>query len=320
VSTTGIAGLTLGGGLGWLMGKCGLACDNLVQAEVVCADGSVVIANESEHADLFWGLRGGGGNFGVVTRFEYRLHPLQQVVAGMILYPMTRAAEVLRCYRDCTAEASDELTAMGALLTTPDLQPAVGAIVCHCGDAAEAQRALRPLRSVGGALADTIGPMPYIALQTMLDATTPPGRYNYWKASFAPTLDDGLITELVAGTAAIPSPLSSVLIEHLHGAVSRVGAADTAFGVRQTQYSIGIFSAWEDVRAQDTNVDWTQGLNAAVRPFSGERSYVNYLADANSPQLRAAFGANYERLTDVKARYDRDNFFRVNFNIPPRKA
>lgn len=218
VSSTGIAGLTLGGGLGWLMGKCGLACDNLVEAEVLCANGRLVIANEREHTDLFWGLRGGGGNFGVVTRFEYRLHPLRGVLAGMVLYPMRRAAEVLECYRASTADCADELTAMALLLTTADLEPAVGVIVCHCGDAANAERAVRPLRSLGGALVDTVGRIPYLGLQAMLDETAPAGRCNYWKASFVPTLDDTLIAALIAESATIPSPFSSILVEHLHGA------------------------------------------------------------------------------------------------------
>ncbi len=320
VSSTGIAGLTLGGGLGWLMGKCGLACDSLVEAEVVSADGQVRIANESEHADLFWALRGGGGNFGVVTRFEYALTPIETILGGMVLYPMSRAAEFLARYRDCTQAAPDELTVMGALLTTPDLQPAAGALVCHCGDLDQGAKLLEPLRSMGGALVDTIAPMPYLDLQCMLDASVPPGRNNYWKATFAPAIDTGLIDALADCASRISSPLSSILIEHLHGAVCRVAPEATAFGARSQQYSVGIFSAWEDSAESPVHMEWTRATHAAVQPFSAGAAYVNYLAeDPGNPQ-RASFGSNYGRLVDVKTRYDAQNLFRVNFNIPPERA
>jgi FAD/FMN-containing dehydrogenase len=317
VSSTGIAGLTLGGGLGWLMGKCGLACDNLMRAEVVCADGRVVVADdENDYADLMWALRGGGGNFGVVTRFEYRLHPIRQVLAGMLIYPMSRAHELLRRYGDCTAAAPDELTVMAMVLTTADLVPAVGVIVCHSGDLAEGEQLVRPLRSLGGSLADTVAPMAYVDLQCMLDATAPAGRKNYWKASLVPDIEDGLISALIEHSAAIPSTFSSILIEHLHGAVSRVAATDTAFGMRDPQYSIGIFSVWEE-GTPERHAQWAGAAHDAVQLYSAGNAYVNYLGEDAAPQLRASYGGNYERLVAVKRKYDPGNLLRVNANIPP---
>lgn len=318
VSTTGIAGLTLGGGFGWLMGKCGLACDNLVEAEVVCADGRVLTTSETEHPELLWALRGGGGNFGVVTRFVYALVEIDRPLAGTVLYPLSRAAEFLERYRDCTAQAPDDLTIMAALLTTPDLQPAVGAIVCHCGDAKEGERMIAPLRTMGGELVDTIAPMAYTDLQSMLDASVPSGRNNYWKASFVPALGRDLIDVLSDRAACITSPLSSILIEHLHGAVCRVAPEATAFGLRSEQYSVGMFSAWIDPAESGAHQSWTRETFAAVEPHSAGASYVNYLGEDSAAQIRASFGANYPRLVEVKRQYDPDNLFRVNFNISPR--
>jgi len=317
VSSTGIAGLTLGGGLGWLMGRCGLACDNLLSADVVTADGRLLVASAGEHADLFWGLRGGGGNFGIVTSFEYRLHPIATVLAGLILYPMSRARDVLRAYRDCTAVAPDELTIMGALLATPDGTPAVGAIVCHCGVLDEGKRLIAPLRRLGAPLVDTIAPTPYVALQSMLDPSAPAGRRNYWKASFVRDLSDAAIDALIAPAAGMPSPYSSVLIEHLHGAVTRVAPAATAFGVRTDHYSIGIFSVWEDAADSAAHIRWARDTASGMEPFSDGGAYVNYLGEDGQMQVRAAYGANYDRLAALKNIYDPTNFFRLNQNIPP---
>jgi FAD/FMN-containing dehydrogenase len=319
VSSTGIAGLTLGGGLGWLMGKYGLSCDNLLSADVVTADGRFLMACSGENDDLFWGVRGGGGNFGIVTSFEYQLHPVRTVLGGMILYPSTMAKEVLRRWRDCTTTAPDELTLMGALLTAPDGIPMVGAAVCYCGPPTEGERLLQPLRSLGAPVVDLIRPMPYTELQTMLDATVPSGRQNYWKASFVDALTDEAIDVLVAQTAAMPSPYSSVLIEHLHGAVCRVDPDATAFGTRQEQYSVGIFAVWLDPAESAPHVGWARQVAAALARFDTGRVYVNYLGEEGEPRVRAAYRTNYERLVTLKNKYDPTNFFRVNQNIPPRE-
>lgn len=317
VSSTGIAGLTLGGGLGWLMSKYGLSCDNLLAADVITADGRFLTASETENEDLFWGVRGGGGNFGIVTSFEYRVHPVGPVLGGMLLHPRSKATDVLRCFRDRCAAAPDELTLMGALLTTPDGTPAVGVAGCYCGPSADGERLLQPFRSLGAPLADMMQPMLYVDLQSMLDATVPPGRQNYWKANFVRDLTDEAIDTIVAHAAAMPSPYSSVLIEHLHGAACRVDPDATAFGSRDTQYSIGVFSVWLDPAESDTHVAWARDFSAALERFATGSVYVNYLGEDEGTRVRAAYATNFERLVALKKKYDPTNFFRVNQNIRP---
>ncbi len=320
ISTTGIAGLTLGGGVGWLNGRFGLACDNLVAADVVTADGQLVHASERDSADLFWGLRGGGGNFGIVTSFEYRLHALgPTVLAGPVFHPASRAREVLRFVRDFTAAEPDELTTYAGLLTGPDGAPLVGVVVCYAGAPADGERLVAPLRRFGPPLVDQIGPMPYVAVQRMFDEAFPPGRYSYWKSSLAAELSDDLIEAVAEHMARVPSPHSAVMLEHYHGAYARKGPGDTAYPHRRPTYDVVIIANWVDPARHDDNVKWARGLFQAVQPQLSRGAYVNFLdADDGADRVRAAYGDNYDRLAALKRRYDPTNFFRMNQNVAPR--
>src|SRR5689334_7950863 len=240
ISTTGIAGLTLGGGLGWLMRSYGLACDNLIAADVVTADGRQVTASADENADLFWGLRGGGGNFGVVTSFTYRLHPVGPMLGGMLVHPAARADAVLRHYRDVTSAAPDGLTTFAALMTSPDGAPIVAVLPSWNGPLAEGEAAIRPLREFGPPLADQVGPMAYTQLQSMLDEGFPSGLQVYWRSDFLTDLNNEAIAAIVDHFGRITSPLSAIIIEQLGGAVARVGADDTAFTHRDADYNLAI--------------------------------------------------------------------------------
>jgi len=325
VSTTGIAGLTLGGGLGWLMSKHGVAADNLLSAEVVTADGRVLTANATENADLFWALRGGGGNFGVVTSFEYRLHAVEPLVtAGPVVHSFDEAANVLRFYRDFTADIADELSVIGALGHAPDGSGTKVAIIlpCHVGSADQAQRDLEPLTTFGSPIDVQIGPMPYTAVNTVFfDASYPKGSLNYWKSTFLGDLSDAAIDALVARFSTSPSTMggTAVGIEHFHGEVTRVPVEATAIPHREPGYDVLIASNWTDPLDTDKNVSWTRESFAALAPFAVDRRYVNYLDvdDTGEDPTRAAFGPNYERLVDVKTKYDPANLFRLNQNIEP---
>ena len=317
VSKTGIAGLTLGGGVGWLVRKYGLTCDNVLSFDVVTADGSLLTANVEENTNLFWGLRGGGGNFGVVTSFEYRVYPVGTVLGGMILYPRDQAVDVLRFYRDFTQSAPEELTAYAALLHTPDGDPVVGVIPCYCGDLAEGERVLAPLHGFGTPLLDTIGPIPFPKMQSMLDDAFPDGNQNYWKSTFLREFSDEAIAIMVDHANQATSPMTVVVIEYYGGAASRVGTADTAFAHREAQYDIGILSQWTDAADSRRQIDWTRGLFDALRPYSSGAYLLNFLDVEGDDTIRAAFGENYARLVEVKNEYDPKNFFRVNQNIRP---
>jgi FAD/FMN-containing dehydrogenase len=318
ISTTGIAGLTLGGGVGWLMRRHGLACDNLIAAEVVTADGRVLTASAEEHPDLFWGLRGGGGNFGVVTSFTYRLHPRGQVLGGMLVHPADRARETLHFYREATRTAPDDLTLFGGLLSSPEGVPIAAYVLCHGGDPARAEADLRPIRAFGPPLADQVAPMPYPVLQSMLDEGFPAGMQVYWTAHFLTDLSDEAIETLVAHFGRITSPLSAILIEHLGGAVARVGPDETAFAYREAPYNLAIVARWLDPSEADRHVAWARELRDAMRPFA-HGVYVNYLGVGDdADRVLTAYGpAKYERLAKVKATYDPDNVFRLNQNIRP---
>jgi FAD/FMN-containing dehydrogenase len=321
ISTTGIAGLTLGGGLGWLMRKHGLTCDNLLAAAVVTADGRQVRAGAGEHEDLLWGLRGGGGNFGVVTALEYRLHPLGPVMAGTIHYPRARARQVLRFYRDYLAAAPDDLGTSIALATTADGEPVVYVVVCYCGSPAEADAVVRPLCQVGPPLAADVRPRPYVELQSLSDAGFPFGLLNYWKSAFLADLSDEAIDAAVDCAAGAPSPRSFSVIEHLGGAVARVDAGATAFAHRDRRFNFSILSIWEDPAATEANVAWARRYWEAMRPFAADAVYVNYLGDEGQERVVAAYGrAKYERLVVLKNTYDPANVFRRNQNIRPLAA
>jgi FAD/FMN-containing dehydrogenase len=318
ISMTGIGGLTLGGGLGYLMRSRGLACDNLIGATVVLADGSVIHTSETERPELLWGLRGGGGNFGIVTEFEYRLYPLDGVYAGLLIHPRERAVEALGAYRDLTQAAPDELTTFFALLNTPEGAPVAAYLLAFAGDADAGEGAAAPFRAFGEAIADVVAPMPYVALQQMLDEAFQPGPPVYWRSHFLTGLPDEAIETMVAGANAAPSPLSNVLVEHLGGAVSRVGNDDTAFDHRDAEYNFAIIAKWLDPSEAEANIAWARGLWEAMQPYA-RGAYVNYLGVGDAPErVRAAYSPQkYARLAALKRQYDPDNVFRFNQNIPP---
>ena len=317
VSTTGIGGLTLGGGLGWLMSKYGLAADNLIGVELVTADGDVLEV-DAAHPDLFWAVRGGGGNFGVVTSLTYRLHPLRTIVGGLIAHPIDAAPAMLRFYRDAVADASDDLTVFAGLVHAPDGSGAKFAamVVFHSGETADAERDLAPFEAWGSPLVVQVGPMPYPVMNTILDAGYPKGALNYWRSSFTRGLSDELIDIAVARFAGVPSPMSAILFEHFHGAVTRVDASATAVPHRAEGWNLFIPSVWTDVGDSDENIAWTRESFAALRPHFGAGRWLNYLGDDEADDaVRAAYGPNYERLREVKRRYDPENVFHLNHNI-----
>ena len=321
VSSTGVAGLTLGGGLGWLMGRYGLALDNLLSAEVVQADGRVVAASEREHPDLFWALRGGGGNFGVVTSFEYRLHPVGPVVTGgLVAWPFAAAFDVLRHFRDVTASLPDDLTVFGGLVHAPDGsgEKLAVMVMCHCGTPAEGEAAVAPIKRFGAPALDAAGPMPYAQLNAMLDGAYPRGALNYWKSSFLSGLTDEAIRTVIDCFAACPTPMGQLLLEHFHGAVTRVGVTETAFPHRAEGYNMLVLSEWTDPRQTEACTAWARDSFAALRPYAGAGRYVNYFdADERGDAVAAAYGPNHARLGGIKAKYDPGNVFRLNQNILP---
>jgi FAD/FMN-containing dehydrogenase len=317
VSSVGIAGLTLGGGFGWRMRHYGLACDILRSVDIVTAVGRLLTASATENPDLFWAVRGGGGNFGVVTSFEYQLHPAGQLLAGLLLYPVTMATEVLTFYREFTKTAPDELTVWAILLTAADGAPTLALLVCYDGSGPVAQQAVQPLRDVGPPLADHLGPMSYREVQTLFDAAFPAGLRSSWKSSYLAELSGDAIATMVDQFATVPSPQSAVLIEHLGGAVSRVGNDETAFSDRAAPYSFLIASVWPDATQSAQNVHWTDECWQAMQPFASGGVYVNYLGEEGQDHVKAAYGRNYDRLVAVKNKYDPTNLFRVNQNIPP---
>jgi FAD/FMN-containing dehydrogenase len=318
VPSTGIAGLTLGGGLGYLMRRFGLACDNLLSADIVTADGQLRTASAMENEDLFWGLRGGGGNFGIVTSFEYQLHPVgPMVLGGLIVHPLSAAKDVVRFYREFAPTAPDELTTHLACLTTPEGDPVVVFVVCYSGPADQGEGVIRPLREFGSPLHAAVGPMPYTEVQALGGPLYPPGRLNYWKSSFIDELPDAAIETMVSQFAAAPSPFSAVALEQLGGAVSRVGRDQTAFSQRSAPYSLIITAEWTDPAESDRHIRWARDTWEAMRPFESEAVYVNYLDADESERIKAAYGGKYERLAALKAKYDPTNFFRLNQNIRP---
>lgn len=314
VSTTGIAGLTLGAGFGYICGKYGLAVDNLLAADVVTADGAILRASETDNPDLFWALRGGSGNFGIVTSFEFRLHPLTQILGGMLVHPFPRAREVLRFYRDTAASAPDELIVYAALLTGPDGNAAVGMIPCWCGDMAEGERVLAPLRAFGPPVMDTLQPMPYSTINTLVDAAAPPGLRHYWKQNLLRELSDEAIDIIIDRFTRVPSPRTVILIDHVHGAAHRVDPTATAFPHRNAPHGLVMLSMWDDPAQDEANIAWTRELADATRPFSTGGAYVNESLDEKP---RAAYGVNYDRLAKIKAKYDPTNLFNHNTNIQP---
>jgi FAD/FMN-containing dehydrogenase len=319
VSNTGITGLTLGGGLGWLMGKHGLTVDNLISADLVTADGEFRKASAKDNPDLFWALRGGGGNFGVVTSFEYRLHPVTQVLGGMVIYPLDQARDVLRFYRDFCGTLPDEAEAYAALLTAPQGMPVAALILGYNGPIAEGEMVLAPARRFGKPVADVVAPMPYAARQRMLDEPNAThGLQRYWRSAFTEQISDGLIDVMVEGASSFSSPLSALLFFHMHGAATRVSPLATAFAPRRTQWDFDAIGQWADAGQSATHTGWVRALWTKLEPHLKGSAYVNHLAADDRPEkVRASYGDNYARLRALKAAYDPKNLFRVNANIAP---
>jgi FAD/FMN-containing dehydrogenase len=329
VSITGVSGLTLGGGLGWLVRKYGLALDNMVSARVVLADGRIVSASTTEHEDLFWALRGGGGNFGIVTEFEFAAHPAGTALGGVVLHPFAAAREALRQWRSFESTAPEEFTGGAFLLhfpqdpSAPDTlrgAPVVGLGGVYAGVGPEAERAVAALRTYGPPLVDMFQPGPYNQIQRMADFAFPPGLHNYWKSSYLTALSDEAIDVLVDHFARVPSPHTVVLLEHNgDGALERVPDAATSFGHRHWPYNLVVTSAWADAGDTARNVEWTRGLYDAMRPFLASAAYVNYYAGDEGPEgLEAAYGPDkLRRLAQLKTKYDPGNLFRMNQNVAP---
>ena len=328
VSTTGIAGLTLGGGQGWLRRTYGMACDSLVSADVVTADGEFVIARETDNADLFWALRGGGGNFGVVTSFEYRLHPVGPMVAfAGPVYPLESAVTVIGGMRRFAAEALDEVNISATLWTIPPVpafpvelhgRPVVILGAVYVGAPDKGERVLEPLRKFEVPLLDLSGVLPYTALQQMFDPFFPPGEAHYWKSTYLAGLDDDAVSTIAAHVASRPSPMSMVGLWALGGALNRVDAAATASGARTAPFLVEILANWTDPQQAGVNIGWAQQLFEAMTPFSTGKTNFNFPGLGDDPNfVRAALGDNWDRLVDVKRTYDPTNVFRLNQNVDP---
>lgn len=326
ISSTGVAGLTLGGGIGWLQRKFGLACDNLVSADVVTAEGEIVHVSEAEHSGLLWGLRGGGGNFGVVARFGFALHPVSTVLGGLMLFPFSRGKQVLTAFRDWARDAPDEATMLGVIMTAPPEpfvpatlvgQKAVAIVGCWCGDLDAGGAALEPLRKLDPS-SDLFGPMPYPALQGMLDAGAPRGLRNYFRGGYASDLDDEFIDVVFEHGARMPSPMSAIHLHQMGGAVGRVAADATAFSGRAAGYTYNIVSTWTEPSEDAIHITANRELSDALAPLSAGGAYVNFLPEAEGDGVRAAYGAElYGRLARLKREYDSGNLFNRNQNIRP---
>ena len=317
VSVTGIAGLTLGGGLGWLNGKYGLACDNLLSVDVVSADGRVLTASDEENEDLFWGVRGGGGNFGVVTSFEYRLHPVGPVLGGGLRYSAAEARDVLRFYHEFASICPDELSTAASLGHAPDGSVVVGVSVCYCGPIEAGERVLDPLRTFRPPLEDNIQPMSYRALQSAPDMGFPFGRQHYWKSSYLKHLSDKAIEVMLQFVAEMPSSISGVGLQQMHGAASRVNPAATAFPHRDEHYDFLILSQWSDLSDSEENIQWTRDFFEAMQPFFEKGVYVNNLGEEGEDRVKEAYGEHYNQLVALKDKYDPTNLFRLNQNVRP---
>ena len=322
VSDTGIAGLTLGGGIGWLGRKHGLTCDNLLSADLVTADSRFVTASRTENEDLFWGLRGGGGNFGIVTSFEYRVHPVGPFTGGRAFYPFHEARETLRFYRDFSGQIPPEMNTIGGVRTGPDGLPDITIGVCYNGPREAAERALAPLREFGPK-EDAIRPREYGDIQSMIDYAAPPGIHYYQKSCFLEGISDELIDVILDHFARVTSPRSGVFFQQMGGAMRDGGPDAGAFTHRAAEYDLIVSSAWEGPGDEDAHIQWARDLTRAVQPFSTGGIYVNgHSPESGSPvdQVRAAYGASYDRLLALKEKYDPANFFRQNLNIPPAAA
>ena len=321
ISTTGVSGLTLGGGLGWLMSQHGLALDNLKSVEMVTADGNIVTASASDNTDLFWAVRGGGGNFGIAASLEFNLHAVgPMVTGGLAVHPFAKAREVLHFFRETTPKLSDDMGMMAVLGHAPDgsgMQIAALA-AAHFGGLAEGEAALQPVKAFGPPVMDVIGPIPYGALNEMLDGGYPKGALNYWKSSFLAELSDKAIDTMIGCFTNCPTPMGGLVLEHFHGAVCRIDPGATAFPHRAEGYNLLVLGQWMDHTNNARCIAWVRDTYAAMAPFMAAGRYMNYLGDDESGDpVKAAYGANYARLQKIKATYDPENVFHLNQNIPP---
>lgn len=322
VSTTGVAGLTLGGGIGWLMGRHGLALDNLLSVEIVTVDGKVLTANTEENSDLFWAVRGGGGNFGIVSSFEFMLHPVgPMITGGLIAYPFEQARDMLRFYRDMTRSLPDDMIIFAGLVHAPDGSGTklAAMVTGHCGSVADGEAAMKALKTFSTPVMDAIGPISYCALNSILDAAYPRGALNHWKSSFLSELSDDAIDTLIECFTRCPTPMGQLLLENFHGAACRVKPADTAFPHRTPGYNLVVLSEWMKPADTAKCTDWARRSYDAMKPWLASGRYVNYLEDEATDQSAAAYGLNYPRLQTVKAKYDPDNILHMNQNIQPAR-
>jgi FAD/FMN-containing dehydrogenase len=326
ISTTGIAGLTLGGGFGWLSRKYGLACDNLLSVDIVTADGRFLTTSPSEHQDLFWGIRGGGGNFGIVTSFRFRVHPVSMVVGSLVFHSLDHVEQTLRFYREFSRSCPDELGSFAALLTAPPA-PFLPAAVhgqklsliasCHCGPIEEGERVVQPIRTLDHPVADLSAPQPYVTIQSSHDPTAPPGMRNYWKSEFVADLSDDLISILAHSLDSVPSALNAIHIYHMQGAISRLNNEATAYNHREARFLILILAMWADPSEDERQIRWAREAWEKMRAFSLGGGYVNFLGDEGEERVKSSYGeTTYVRLTALKKTYDPSNFFHMNQNIP----
>jgi FAD/FMN-containing dehydrogenase len=325
VTTTGVGGFTTGGGYGWTSTKFGLTCDSLVEADVVTADGRLLTASETENEDLFWGIRGGSGNFGIVTSFQFRLHPLGPIIlGGLLVFPLEKAEQAMAAYRELVADPPDELATAAVLLTAPPEefvpehlhgQIVLGFAISYAGDPDRGQKVVAPLKAVGPAV-DMVGPMPYRAFQTILDPMSPHGLRNYWRGLHVAELNDGLVETFLQHAPDGLFPTSFLILFQHGGAVSRVDEDATAFGHRDPTYMVHPIACWEQAADDQRHLDWVRGVTEAMQPFATGGVYLNFMADED--RVQAGYGANkYQRLVELKRKYDPDNVFRFNQNITP---
>jgi len=329
ISTTGVGGLTLGGGIGYLTRGLGLSCDNLVSADVVTADSRLLVASEKENEDLFWAIRGGGGNFGVVTSFEFRLSPVKDIYGGPIFFELDRAGDVLRFFREFITDAPEQLGGFPAFQIAPPLpfipadrhgEPFVAIVACWAGALDEGEKAVQPFRDVAPIVAEHVGPMPYPALNSAFDGLVPPGLQHYWKANFNTELtDDAIEAHLVHGPR-LPAVNSTVHIYPINGASHRVAPDETAFAYRDAKFATVIAGMWPDAARNEANIQWVRDYYDATAPHSEAGGYVNFMADDDQERIRANYKGNYDRLVDAKRKYDPDNLFHHNQNIKPSSA
>ena len=320
VSNTGIGGLTLGGGIGWLMGEHGLSIDNLLSVEIVTADGQVRTASASENTDLFWAVRGGGGNFGVVTSFEFKLHPVgPQVLGGLVLHTLDQARDVLRFYREFSSGIPDQAGAFAGLLTAPGGPPVVAMILGYNGSIAEGEKVLAPARAFGNPIMDTVGPMTYCDRQALIDEPNAiHGLQRYWKSGFSADLSDAFIDTAIGAASTFTSPMSALLFIRVAGQATRVPPSETAFGLRQAQWDINVVAQWEDPAESSKHTAWAKDSWARIEPLISGSAYINHISGDDSPEkVRASYGPSLARLSQVKKQYDPNNLFRINANIQP---